>query len=480
MQYLTRFTQIAAFCAAVFTLYSGNLFSRDTEDSGRLESYEEELEERDWDALRSYLRSRRDEEKDQSKSALLLSGNARVDWRNKQETIELDGDRVSLYGGDATDFKGIRRGRNRFDVEVNLRLDYDLDRSWMVIHWQYDNKAGIDDETNCFDKNSKGVDTCYCREMFGSGNCGSLCLKKAYFGYNLYKCGDTEFDIEIGRRYLYDVFDSKVQFLSRFDGILLSYGGIVKEVVDYYIHVGGFVVDYRANHFAWITEVGALNIYGSNFDFKYSIIDWRKNGHNRCSDRVKGCKQDLVCCPERKDDCCDDGFRCGDRNPPGTKFVISQWTAAYGLKKDCWLMKDTWYGRDAILFGAFLINHENPHPTCTPPNQNKAWYVGLRFGEVRKEGDWAFQVMYQWVQAFAMPNLDMSGIGNGNTLDNLTFTDLTGNTNFKGWRFDGMYAFTDEIVINARCQWSTELAKKLYCKESHYFREIKVEMVYTF
>lgn len=468
-----KFNKLAIIFAAFMFLFANALQAADTEDGGRLSQYQDELDDKDWDALRQYLRHRRDVEKDQSESALLISGDVRGDWKHKIETL----DNLSLTGGDAVDLRGIRRGRDSFKIQANVRLDYDLDDSWMVLQLQYDNKAGIDDEVNCVDRNPEGKEACYCNELQGSGTCGDICLKQAFFGYNLYKCGDTEFDIEIGRRNLYHVFDSKVQFLSRFDGILLSLDSTWKDVMDYYARVAGFVVDYKANHYAWVMEIGALEIYDTGLELKYSFIDWNKNGRNRCTVGVKGCENNADCCDNCKEcnkvdkDNHKPNLCCGKHHPLGSRFQISQFTGAYDFKKDI-----TCINQRMRIFGAFLYNHDTPDPCYT--SQNKAWYAGFRIGEVKKANDWAWQMMYQYVQAFSVPDLDMAGIGNGNTNDGLILTDRIGNTNFKGWRFDGMYAFTDDITINARCEWSTQITEKL--GGSHYFNLVKVEMIYAF
>lgn len=468
MEHDMKFNRLMILFAATFAVLCGSGFAADTEDRGRLDQYQEDLEERDWDALRSYLRSRRDEEREETKSALLLSGDVRVDWRRKKEVYH----GINLWGGDAVDFKGIRRGMNRFDAEAHLRLDYDIKKSWATIELQYDNKAGFDDEVNCIDSNHHGDKACYCEEMHGSGTCGDFCLKQAWFGYNIYSCDDTEFDIEIGRRNLYHVFDSKVQFLSRFDGILLSYDSTLEGMFDYYAHVAGFVVDYKVNHFAWVAEFGMMNLYDKGLDFKYSIIDWRKQGHNRCSDKVPGCSD------------------CNVRDPIGTQFVVSQWTTGYSMKKEqvsC--LTGGYLCKPVRFFGAFLINTDAPHfkfeneETGTHAylnDANKAWYAAMRVGDVKKAGDWAFQMMYQYVEAFAVPDLDMSGIGNGNVYDDLLITDGTGNTNFKGWRFDGMYAFTDEITINARYEWSHQINPVFSHFGHHYYSQFKMEAIYAF
>ena len=46
---------------------------------------------------------------------------------------------------------------------------------------------------------------------------------KAYMGYNICASGCTRIDVELGRRPLWTVFDSRIQFGSRFDGLLLRY-----------------------------------------------------------------------------------------------------------------------------------------------------------------------------------------------------------------------------------------------------------------
>lgn len=455
--------------SALLIFFATALCAQDTEDTGRLDAYQDELDERDWEVIREYLRFRREVEKEKTKSALLLSGDIRSEWQHNVEAV----DGINLFGSDVVDRNGIRRGNNVFKVQSNFRLDYDVESSWAVFQLNYNNKAGIDDELNCSDFNSKGERICYCRELQGSGNCGNICVKQAFFGYNLYKCKETEFDIEIGRRNLYHVFDSKVQFLSRFDGIVLSLNSSVKDLFEYYIYTAGFVVDFKSNHFSWITETGFLDIYESGLDLKYSFIDWNKNGHNRCSGRVPICLKDKDKC-EKDGECVKPGdpLICCGRKPPGTRFMVSQWTAAYAIKKE-----KTRLNEPIKVFGAFLINHDNPVP-CLGSRFNKAWYAGFTIGDLRKEEDWSFGVQYQWVEAFSVPDLDMAGIGNGNVLDDLIITDGIGNTNFKGWRFNGAYLLTDDITIEARYQWSTEISKKF--GGPHYYNQFKVEMLYAF
>jgi hypothetical protein len=52
-----------------------------------------------------------------------------------------------------------------------------------------------------------------------------------------------------------------VQFLSRFDGLLLSYSFKKETMGEFYVMLAGFVVDERVNHFGWIVETGITSIH---------------------------------------------------------------------------------------------------------------------------------------------------------------------------------------------------------------------------
>jgi len=416
-------------------------------------SFEEELNERDFDALREYLRSRRALDIDASTSSLTISGNVRTEWRHLNETCK--GQRLRGPGGDR---KKIPVSRDDFDIEFNLRFDYICGNTWSVAQVRYDNSAGVDDNDHpCFPSKDFNPKDCCGKQAVqcfgdpegyhGSGSCDDLCLKKAFFGYELYSCGDSSFYFELGRRgQLYDVFDSNVQFLSRFDGLLLKYESSWESIADWYIQAAGLVVDERVNHFAWVTEIGFLNIADSGIDFKYSLIDWEKNGINRCY----------------------------ARNPAGFRFINSQFTSYYHLNPE-------WIGKKARIYGAFLVNHaanqmriQNHHKY-----KNIAWYVAALIGEVRKEGDWSFEVQYQVVQAQAIPDGDISGISRGNVLkESFTSCARRGHGNFKGWRFEGLYAFTDHLILDTILEWSQ--AEDANIGGQHSYSKFEMEAIYSF
>jgi len=230
------------------------------------------------------------------------------------------------------------------------------------------------------------------------------------------------------------------------DGILLKYSSNWECVGDWYIQAAGFVVDEHVDHFAWVAEAGWLDIMDWGFDFRYSFIDWVKKGHNRC----------------------------GINDPRGFHFRNSQFSLQYNFNVMC---------MPSNIFGAFLWNHDarkvcenrkNPHRR----HQNIGWYVGFEWGQVLHEGDWAIKGQYQVVEAFAIPEGDVSGIGRGNILQNSITANNCGNTNYKGWRVEALYALTDNLTINPRFDWSTEKDANLGGK--HRYNQLLMEVIYAF
>lgn len=461
---MSVFKYILPLIAAVAFLFGGSKLSAQQDGS----RFAEELNERDFDALREFLKSKRTIDIAEKACNLTISGDVRTEWRHLNETCR----GKSVRGGNATNRAGLPISRNDFDIEFNLRFDYVCERAWAVTHLQYDNSAGVDGNGHVcgniarrHKKNKKRCpkgecqtrgckdDSIECQEdpqgWHGSGQCNDLCLKKAYMGYNLCCDGNTRFDVELGRRgNLYLVFDSKAQFLSRLDGILLKYDSTWDCVADWYIHTAGFVVDERVNQFAWVAEVGLLNIADVGVDFKYSYIDWEKHGKNRC----------FV------------------QNPEGFQFRNSQFTLYYNMNPDVLC------GVPVSFYGAFLWNHDG-HKFWADGHEfdhhNLAWYVGFTVNKVRKEGDWAFELLYQVIQARAVPDDDMSGIGRGNVLDDV-FTSCTrrGNTNFRGWRLEGLYAITDNMTLDSIVEWSHADDKRI--GGSHRFSKFELEAIYAF
>ncbi len=339
-----------------------------------------------------------------------------------------------------------------FEIEYNLYVDYACDRSWAVAWIEFANTAGIDSNRPC----NKDKDACR-----GSGCCENLCLRKAYLGYNVIADGCFRFDIELGRRPLWSVFNSYIQFRERFDGALFRFAYNVCDVSDIYLNCGPFTVDERSHHFAFVGETGYLNIANCSIDLLYSFITWSKHGPNRC----------------------------GVSNALGNRFDNSQLTVNYWLNPEytCYKVK---------LFAAGLINsaaaplsklfkdlEQDDTDVNLSSKQNLAWYAGALIGQVCEAGDWSLDVSYQYVQAQAIPGRDISGIGRGNVLQESFILatdpkDARGCGNYKGWRFEALYAISDNLSLDALFQFSTPIDKNL--GGDHDYSLFRLQAIYAF
>ncbi len=398
----------------------------------------DELDERDYEAVTEFVNSKRTIPLQEKACNLSLAGDIRAEWHHYVEKVNGEKRRGHARLGDGTTAtNGTRAGSNDFDVELNLHIDYKCDRSWGVAHIEFDNDMGITDPKYCATQADAAptlAGTSYqtfCdRCAHGSGTCDCLCLRKAYLGYNVCADGCSRFDIEIGRRRLYDVFDSRVQFQSFFDGTLLRYATQLDCCADAYVNVGLFVVDSHAHHLGWAIEGGLLNICDSGFDVKYSYIDWEKNGDNRCF----------------------------ERHALGTQYQVHQFTGYYHFCPEVLCMP-------AKAYGAVLWNADAPRTLYTNnKRENLGWYIGAIFGEVCCEGDWSVDINYQYVEAQAVPDHDVSGNGRGNIRNECLYmlgapatavaATARGNANFQGWRVEGLYALTDNLSLDASFVYS--------------------------
>lgn len=507
--------------------------------AGQESRAEEHLRQRDDILVRDFVQTKENIELEHKKENLEISGDVRFEYRNLHEdgeAIFISDNRfrekcTSLRGGDAIDFRGLPVSNNDWDVEFNLKVKYNFDRAWAAAHLQFDNSAGLRGRNQCeegivllsldeftsfsdssFSSGSSSEDAIIIlrnqREAYkGSGESSNINLKRAYMGYTLLADGVHRLDIEIGRRKMDDLFVSEIEFSSRFDGLIFKYATAVEKTFDFYWNIGGFIIDERVNHFGWASEFGFLNIYESGLDLRYSFIDWRKRGENRC-------------------------FL---RNPLGTDFMVSQISFAYNYEMpwgcDCDGKNIT---IPAELYGGFLINHAARKTIFTKHKRaNLGGYMGLYIGDVDKKGDWALDLECFAVQAQAVSDHDVGGICRGNILDEslydiligtngelgdirgnafldinsesaqLTSESLSlvssssslsssisssdefnvflprrGNTNWYGYRAEFLYAITDNLSLDTEYEVSWALDTDI--GGCHFYSNFEVEFIYAF
>ena len=467
---------------------------------GQETAFGRQLNTRDDQPLREFVESKENIElKDKSKN-LELSGDVRFEWRNIQEkgvvfyTAEEENyanpppfpifqNFRALRGGSHVDRDNVPISVNDFDVEFNFKVRYTYKDAWAMAHLQFDNPAGIRGRNDCFgtfaiyNKEGSHVEEKVPRDsrwaLKGSGAGEFFTLKRAFIGYNVFADGKQRLDIEIGRQKLDDIFDSEIEFSNRFDGFLFRYAYSVENAFDWYLTAGVFVIDERVNHFGYAAEVGLIDIYETGLDVRYNFIDWQKNGRNRC----------LI------------------YNPLGANFLNSQISFTYTYSQN-------FYDKEIPVefYSGFLINHAAKKTVFTHrKRKNLGWYAGVYIGNVDKKGDWSLDIEYIAVQAQAVPEYDVGSIGRGNIynedmLDILNerfkYSDASindssvptsgivgifprrGNANFVGWRFEFLYAITDNFSIDTIFEFSDEEDRCIGGR--HQYRDFEIEAVYAF
>ena len=395
-----------------------------------------DADKNDMQALREWMNLKRQVTVKELGGSLAISGQVRAEFQATSE--KKNGAEVRRVGG-----KFPARG---YDVEVNLMFDYRADRSWASIKLEFDNNAGV-----------------------FSGGGEKLNLERALVGARLIKHDAFSLDAEIGRNALFSIFDSQLQFSSNFDGVLLKYDGAHTKMGDFYVHAGAFVVDERRDHYGLVGETGLLNIGGSGFYVKYSLIDWALKNYPTSQETFKE--------PEPA--------------PPFVKtqtfqFLISQGILGYRFTPS--MLKKV-----VVIYGSGLVNHKAEGVLQTGGKKsNWGAYGGVSVGQLRKKWDWSADVNYQWLSAQAVPSFDVFGIKLGNAAkegfytENLDGTGPTvktqatavGNGNYRGLSVKFDILLSDMLALTQSYMNSTRLDNKI--GPAHTYSQYEVELVYTF
>lgn len=380
----------------------------------------------DMEALRRWIRDKRFITIKEIGGDLSISGEVRTEFQDISEVK--NGIRQRGDGG------AFDRPQYAWDIEFNLMVDYRTDRTWAAVRLEFDNDMGL-----------------------SSGTVNKIRLEKAYLGGRIIP-GDTfTFDAELGRRYLSNVFDSRLEFASLYDGVLFRFNKAWSSIGDYYVNLGSLLVNDRTNHYAFMLEMGGLRIANIGLNIKYSIIDWYKPSANE----IKELRY---------------------------QFLVSQLLTYYQFYPD-------WLGKRLIKFyGAGLVNHlAEGVPQTHGKREHWGWYAGVSIGLVRKAHDFAIDANYQWCQAQAVPDFDNSGIGRGNA-EGVGFYTVSvngdpakgittaktavGDGNFKGFEIEALYAVTDNLTILQNFKYSTTLNKTI--GPDLRYKQYEVEFIYAF
>jgi hypothetical protein len=252
-------------------------------------------------------------------------------------------------------------------------------------------------------------------------------------------------------------FDSKLEFGTFYDGILMRYDHALESIGDAYLHGGPFVIDERQTQFGYIGELGLLNIANTGLYSKFSLIDW-----------------------DTKD------------FPPGNEsdkerfeFLVSQLILGYKFIPQ-------FLNKTVIFYLAGLYNFAAKEREITDYKKaNFGGYLGLSLGELRKKGDFALDINYQVLAAQCVPDFDSNGIGMGNASGSGFYTtklngdgDLNtrhtaeGNVNYRGFAITLEYLITNNLNILQTWQQSITLDKDI--GPFRRFKQYEIELIYLF
>lgn len=387
----------------------------------------------DIEALREWMNTKRQVSIREIGGNLSLSGEVRTEFQSMGETS--NGVKQRGVGAAPLGPGGSTLPAQAYDVEVNIMLDYRIDRGWASIKLEFDNDAGT----------------------FG-GTLNKLKLEKAYFGARLVDTDSTTFDAELGRRRLSNIFDSNLQFSSFMDGILFRYDVGLERWGDFYAHLGTFVIDERVNHYGYVGELGLMNIASSGLYTKYSLIDWDTKNYHNTTDNLR------------------------------FDFLISQLILGY----KCFPKS---LNKQVKVYLAGLYNHKaDAHSFTDNKRANYGGYLGFSIGEIRKKGDWALDVNYQVLAAQCVPDFDVSGISLGNTANAglystvmtakgpavvpTTRANAAGNGNFRGFVVTLDYLLTNNI--NFQQQWQQAITLDKDIGPFRRYKQYEIEFIYGF
>lgn len=210
------------------------------------------IEQRDIEALRDWINTKRQVTVKERGGNLSISGEVRAELQSTNE--KKNGIKQRGSGGQVK-----HTAMRSWDVEVNLMLDYRTDSTWATIKVEFDNDAGTE-----------------------GGTFNKLSVERAFLGGRIVNADTYTMDLEIGRRSFGYTFDSNIMYGSFMDGILYKYDQAFDVVGDFYFHGGPFLINESLDQYGYVGEFGLLNVGRTGLYTKLSAICWdTKHMHNK-------------------------------------------------------------------------------------------------------------------------------------------------------------------------------------------------------
>jgi hypothetical protein len=386
----------------------------------------DDMNNEDIQALRDWINSKRMITVRELGGQLSISGEVRAELQSNNSTLN----------GKAQRGRGTGRPNNDYDVEFNLGIDYRTENTWAAARIKFDNDAGT------------------FTEHFGSGKSDKIKVDKAYFGYRVIDRDRHTMDIEVGRRGMLLIFDSKLQYSSNFDGVSFKDSYAIDKVGDLYYQLGVFMVNEKKDQVGYVGEVGILNVANTGFYTKYSCIDWDTKDQHKVPAQFHFINSQLLL---------------------GYKFIPQPWDKVVNF------------------YLAGLYNHRARSMKLTDYKRaNFGGYLGFSIGQLKKTGDWSFEANYQVLAAQCVPAFDVSGVGMGARMgqsfyyeekkgDITPFTNRRqpeGNVNYRGFRLVMQYMLSNNL--NLFQEWSQSITLDDHIGPFRRYKQYEVELIYAF
>jgi hypothetical protein len=320
----------------------------------------------------------------------------------------------------------LKRGRNQFIVDFSLLLDFHVKSNWVLAKLEFNDIAGT-----------------------MGGESDQISLERALLIHRFLDYEQMDATVYLGRRRLYEFYDSELEFSSLSDGLTFAFGYAMRDKTNFVVDTGIYVVNSKVNQYLWIFEGSLINLRNTGLYFTYSLADWTHQDSDE--DRIK--------------------------NNPKWKFLDSQFILGYRFKNIV-------FNTPAKVCVAFLVNHKAPQTTLTNGRtENLAWYANIRIGEIVKKYDMSGEVMWQTVQAQAVPDFDISGIGHGNAMGSSFFNSSSrafanGEGNYNGWSLSFLFALTENTTLKSSFVRALPYEKSIGQKFS--YSRFQINAIYTF
>lgn len=439
-----------------------------------------QVDEKNMKAIREYIDAKRNISVKEKGGSLRIGGDVRFEGTKVREIRDgyvITGSKGgSAFGTAASGGSGYSYPSVSYDVEASLSFEYRKEKSYADVLLKFNHNAGLDTKNY-----TPNTDVAFIQDEYSDSykpTDSKIKLAKAYFGQEIWSDGMHSVDVNVGRQRLYDLFDSRIMFFRRFDGVALKYKGSVEGIGRPHASWGTMMIADRADHYGHIGEIGMAHILDTPFSLKYAYVDLAKSG--TYSDGTYGS---------------DDGHVGNTSNTRSQLFYrhfnykVSQLLGYFDVPAEY-----TW-GKQTKLYAAYALNHKGKkRADFNGRRKNRAWYAGFTYGKIRAQGDYVLDLNYQWVQAESVPELDSGGLAIGLNASNqsIAYNPAAGFNNYKGFVGNLSYLATEDIMLVGKFA-HTNAEDSTFAKSSaanskgwqpatarHSFTKVELEAIYSF